>query len=137
MTSGDIPVDLVVCGANAQIYIMSKTPPPKSKSWRESNAVRIALVTTGWLLILGAVAIGPLPGPGPLILAPIGLALILKNSLWAKKRYSRLAKNYPEYGRWLDWAMRRRKVTGRPPAPNIKRDIMHMFRRDDIDQKLR
>ncbi len=87
-------------------------------------------------MILGAIAIGPLPGPGPMILAPIGLAIILKNSLWAKKRYSRFVRSYPQYGRWLDWAMQRKKVSGRPEAPDIKSDVMHLFRRDDIGQKL-
>ena len=100
-----------------------------------SPILRWALVVLGWLLILGAVAIGPLPGPGALVLAPIGMAIILKNSLWAKKRYSRFARSNPEYGNWMDWAMRRKKVTGRPNMPDVKRDILHLFRRDDIDHK--
>ncbi len=106
--------------------------PPR----HNSPVVRTALVVFGWILILGAVAVGPLPGPGPMILAPIGLAIILKNSLWAKKRYSRFVRNHPDYGRWMDWAMRRTKSKERPPAPNIRADIMHIFRRDDIGQKL-
>lgn len=91
----------------------------------------------GWLLLICAPLLGPIPGPGPLLILPIGLALILKNSLWAKKRYSRLARRHREYGRWADWALRRNKVKERPPFPDIKADIMHLFRRDDIDQTMR
>jgi hypothetical protein len=106
------------------------------KYMRDSKIVRMALVVLGWMMILGAIAIGPLPGPGPLILGPIGLAIILKNSLWAKKRYSRFVRTHPAYGLWLDWAMRRKKSVKRPDFPDLKADLLHIFRRDDIDQKL-
>jgi hypothetical protein len=115
---------------------MNKVLNSTTKSWRDSNAVRYLLILLGWILILGAVAIGPLPGPGPLILAPIGLALILKNSLWAKKQYSRFVRSYPAYGNWMDWVLRRKKVKNTPPFPDIRGDIMHLFRRDDIDQNM-
>ncbi|MGB5078769.1 MAG: hypothetical protein WBO17_14915 [Sphingorhabdus sp.] len=92
------------------------------------------MLCIGWLLIVGAPLLGPIPGPGPLLILPIGLALVLKNSHWAKKRYSRIARRHPEYGRWADWALRRSKVTERPAFPNIKRDVLHLFRRDDLDQ---
>lgn len=94
------------------------------------------MLILGWLLVIMAPLLGPIPGPGALVILPIGLALILKNSLWAKKRYARLTRRHPEYGNWANWAMRRSKVTERPAFPNIKRDIMHVFRRDDIDAKL-
>ncbi|MFN3619353.1 hypothetical protein [Sphingorhabdus sp.] len=109
---------------------------PAGKSWRETNAFRWCMLMFGWLIVLGSPLLGPLPGPGPLILLPIGLALILKNSLWAKKRYARLARIHPEYANWANWAMRRSKVTHRPPFPDIKGDFMHIFRRDDIDIKM-
>jgi hypothetical protein len=127
---------IAVCAKRPHIKVMLKSKHNKAKSWRQSNAVRTGMVVLGWALIIGAVAIGPLPGPGPMILAPLGLAIILKNSLWAKKRYSRFVRSHPEYGHWLDWAMRRKKVTVRPETPNIKRDIMHIFRRDDIGQDM-
>lgn len=109
---------------------------PADKSWRETNAFRWCILMFGWLIVLGSPLLGPLPGPGPLILLPIGLALILKNSLWAKKRYARLARIHPEYANWANWAMRRSKVTHRPPFPDVKGDFLYLFRRDDIDTKM-
>lgn len=94
------------------------------------------MLTIGWILVLGAPLLGPIPGPGPLIILPVGLALILKNSLWAKKRYARLARHHPEYAQWIDWALRRGKVTQRPAFPDVKGDFMYLFRRDDIDMKM-
>jgi hypothetical protein len=106
------------------------------QSWRNSNALRLILVAAGWLMIVGAVAIGPLPGPGPLILAPIGMALVLKNSRLAKKRYSRFVRTHSEYGHWLNWMMGRSRIEGRPPMPDFKRDLIHLFRRDDDGQEM-
>ena len=94
------------------------------------------MVTMGWLLILAALAVSPLPGPGGLIIAPIGIALILKNSLWAKKRYARFSRNHPAYGQWTNWAIGRSKMKGKPSLPNVKGDILFVFRRDDVGKKL-
>ena len=112
---------------------ISEMEKPNRISWRDSNAYRIMMLMLGWLLVLGAPLLGPIPGPGALLILPIGLAIILKHSLWAKKRYARLSRRHPQYARWANWAMRRRKVTGRPPFPDIKADFLHLFRRDDID----
>ena len=109
---------------------------PNRTSWRESNAYRLAMLSLGWVLVLGAPLLGPIPGPGPLVILPIGLAIILKHSRWAKKRYARIARRHPEYARWTNWAMRRSKVTERPPFPDIKADFLHLFRRDDVGTKL-
>jgi hypothetical protein len=104
--------------------------------WTDTNAFRWCMLIVGWLLVLGAPLLGPIPGPGPLLILPIGLALILKNSLWAKKRYAKAARRHPDYANWANWAMRRSKVTERPPFPDLKGDIMHLFRRDDLDAQL-
>jgi hypothetical protein len=105
-------------------------------AWSDSNAFRWCMLVLGWTLLLCAPLLGPIPGPGPLLILPIALALILKNSLWAKKRYARLARRHPDYANWANWAMRRSKVTERPSFPDLKGDIMHLFRRDDLDAKL-
>ncbi|QGY79420.1 hypothetical protein [Sphingorhabdus lacus] len=111
------------------------TTPQKTR-WTDSSAYRWAMVILGWMLVVSAPLVSWLPGPGGLALFIIGLGVILKHSLWAKKRYSRLSKLHPEYGRWADWALRRSKVQHRPPFPDIKRDIMYLCRRDDIGMKL-
>jgi hypothetical protein len=43
-----------------------------------------------------------------LIVSPlVGLALILKTSMWAKRHYARFKRWQPKAGRWTDWALRR------------------------------
>lgn len=108
-------------------------PVPKLS---ESRSFQWVLIALGWFLMLLAPLIGWLPGPGGLVLFPIGLALVLKNSLWAKQRYARVSKRHPEYGKWANWAMRRKRFRARPPFPPVKRDLLWLFRRDDLGQKL-
>jgi hypothetical protein len=100
-----------------------------AKKLSDNSAVQWAMIILGWTLIILAPLIGWLPGPGGLILFPIGLALVLKNSRWAKRRYARFSKKHPAYGRWTDWAMRRKRFKARPPFPPIKRDLIGIFKR--------
>lgn len=74
---------------------------------RSNAQIRSALFAVGVLLMIIAVIIGPLPGPGFLIVFPIGLMLALQNSLWAKRRYVRFKWRHPRYGAWTDRVMRR------------------------------
>ena len=92
-------------------------------------------IILGWLLMISAPIVGAIPGPGFLIVFPIGLAMVLKNSRWAKRQYLIFAKANPEYGQWMHWALRRQRSTERPPVPDIWGDIRTLFRRDDLDQK--
>jgi hypothetical protein len=102
---------------------------------KKSPFLRIGLVVLGWILVVVSILTGPLPGPGFLIIFPIGMALILKNSLWAKRFYLRRTGRNSEYRQWLDWALRRGKAKSTPKVPNIMRDLKHKFRRKDIDHK--
>lgn len=115
---------------------MSEKPVDKAKAWRKTWGTRHVWIVLGWFLMISSPVIGVIPGPGFIIVFPIGLAMVLKNSRFAKKQYLRLSRRFPEYGRWMDWALRRRKVKGRPPAPDIWADFKHMFRRDDTETKL-
>ncbi len=89
------------------------------------------MIGVGWAIIFGAPIIGIFPGPGGLILFPIGLGIVLKHSRWAKRRFAIHAKRHPEYGRWMNWALRRKRFKERPPFPPIRADLLHIFRRDD------
>ena len=70
-------------------------------------AVRIALVVLGFILMALTPVVGPLPGPGGIIVFAAGLSLVLKYSEWAKRQYVRFKRRHPNKGRWADWGMRR------------------------------
>ena len=80
----------------------------------------------GVLLLILAPIVGALPGPGGIIIAGIGLALILKTSMWARRRYVRFKRWQPKAGRWTDWALRRPSAKRREElrkAQQEQRDI--------------
>ena len=67
----------------------------------------------GLLLLIISPLVGALPGPGGIIVAGIGLALVLRTSMWAKRRYVKFKRWQPKAGRWTDWALRRRSAKRR------------------------
>ena len=71
------------------------------------------MFAAGILLIVAGVVIAPLPGPGGIFLIAPGVALILKTSMWAKRRYVRFKRWQPKAGRWTDWALQRRSAKRR------------------------
>src|SRR5438093_3253422 len=73
----------------------------------DNAIVEWALFVLGVILLLLALVVGPIPGPGGVIFAGAGLALILKTSLWAKRHYVKFKRWQPKAGRWTDWALRR------------------------------
>jgi hypothetical protein len=99
------------------------------KRWRAFEAqgwVQTVEFGLGILLLIIAALVGPIPGPGGIFFAAPGLALILRTSLWAKKRYVRFKRWHPNIyyirfqrwrpkvakrrvspGQWTDWALRR------------------------------
>jgi hypothetical protein len=80
------------------------------KQWRafiDSPLAEWSMFAGGVLLVIGGLVIAPLPGPGGIFLIAPGIALILKSSAWAKRRYVRVKRWQPRAGRWMDWALRR------------------------------
>ena len=65
------------------------------------------------MLLLLTPVVGALPGPGGVIVGGIGLAMVLKTSMWAKRRYVRFKRQQPKIGRWADWGLRRRSARRR------------------------
>ncbi len=67
----------------------------------------------GVVLILLSPLAGAIPGPGGIFVFAIGLAMVLKTSMWAKRRYVRFKRQQPKIGRWADWGLRRRSALRR------------------------
>jgi len=86
------------------------------EQWREfrrSKLARTILFVTGIILLLLALPVGALPGPGGLFVFAAGMALTLQNSDWAKRRYVRFKRWQPKAGAWMDWGLRRRSAKRR------------------------
>jgi hypothetical protein len=84
--------------------------------WRQfldHPAVEWSLFIVGILLLVVSPLVGVIPGPGGVVVAGIGLALVLKTSAWAKRRYVHFKHWQPKAGRWTDWALRRRSAKRR------------------------
>jgi hypothetical protein len=75
--------------------------------------VRYVLVGIGCLLIALTPLVGPIPGPGGVVVFAAGLSLVLKYSGWAKRLYVRFKRKHPNKGRWADWGLRRASAARR------------------------
>ena len=75
--------------------------------------VEWTIFAVGVILILLSPLAGVIPGPGGIFVFAIGLAMVLKTSMWAKRRYVRFKKQQPKVGRWADWGLRRRSARRR------------------------
>jgi ribonuclease P protein component len=71
------------------------------------KAVQSALVVLGVLLMIASPLVGIVPGPGGIVVFAAGLALTLKYSAWAKRKYVKLKRRHPNKGEWADWGLRR------------------------------
>ena len=82
----------------------------QGEKWRkllDNPVVEWSLFGLGVILLIISPLVGAIPGPGGIVVAGIGLALILKTSMWAKRRYVHFKRWKPKAGRWTDWALRR------------------------------
>ena len=102
------------------------------RSFIDHPVVEWGIFALGILLIIIGIITAPLPGPGGIFFIAPGLALVLKTSLWAKKRYVLFKRWKPDIpylrfqgwrpvivkrrvdpGHWADWALRRRSAKRR------------------------
>jgi len=61
------------------------------------RALRWGQITTGVGLFLAGIAIAPLPGPLGVPVSMLGLAMVLKNSYWAKRQFIRAQRKRPKF----------------------------------------
>ena len=84
--------------------------------WRtfiDHPVVEWTIFAVGVILILLSPLAGAIPGPGGIFVFALGLAMVLKTSMWAKRRYVRFKRKQPKIGRWADWGLRRRSALRR------------------------
>ena len=79
----------------------------KIRAWLDHPWVEILLFMVGVLLIIASPVAGIIPGPGGIFVFAAGLALVLKTSMWAKRRYVHFKRWQPKVGAWSDWGLRR------------------------------
>ena len=73
----------------------------------DNPVVEWSIFVIGVALLVVSPLVGAIPGPGGIVVAGIGLAMVLKTSMWTKRRYVRVKRWQPKAGRWMDWALRR------------------------------
>ena len=96
--------------------------------------VEWTLFVIGVLLIIVGIVTGPIPGPGGIFFAAPGLALVLKTSLWAKRRYVHFKNWQPKAGRWTDWMLRRRSARRREAIRKHRAEIGCPPPPDELEQ---
>jgi hypothetical protein len=75
--------------------------------------VEWSIFITGVVLMMLSPLAGIIPGPGGIFVFAIGLAMVLKTSMWAKRHYVRIKRRQPKMGRWADWGLRRHSARRR------------------------
>ncbi len=80
---------------------------------RPSEIRRLAMMGLGWLLIVTAPLTSPLPGPGATVMFLAGIAILLRNSTWAKRRFVWFKRRWPKLGHYADRGLRRPSVARR------------------------
>jgi hypothetical protein len=107
-----------------------------SERWRafgRSDTVRIGLFSLGAMLVILTPFVAILPGPGGVFVFAAGLALMLKNSLWAKKRYVAFKRRWPRYGAWSDWGLRRESARRRHERAKVRAKTPRVVPADPLD----
>jgi hypothetical protein len=83
------------------------------KALNASPLGRLVLFILGIVIMIISPVIGAIPGPGGVFVFAFGLALALRSSLWAKRRYVDLKRWQPTLGSWADWGLRRKSAKRR------------------------
>jgi hypothetical protein len=86
------------------------------KQWDDFTqlpAVQWTIFAIGVILIVISPLFGALPGPGGILIFGLGLGMVLKTSMWAKRHYVRFKRWQPKVARWTDWGLMRKSAKRR------------------------
>ena len=92
-------------------------------SFIDHPVVEWTIFVLGALLIIVSPLAGVIPGPGGIFVFAIGLAMVLKTSMWPKRRYVDFKRWQPKAGRWADWGLRRRSAKRREAIRKEREEI--------------
>jgi len=70
-------------------------------------SLRLGLSILGGVLLVASPLVGAIPGPGGIFVFAAGLALLLQNSHWAKRRFVHARRRWPRMGDLADRGLRR------------------------------
>jgi hypothetical protein len=107
------------------------------EQWRwfiDHPIVEWSIFVVGVILILLSPLAGIIPGPGGIFVFAIGLALVLKTSMWAKRHYVKFKRWQPKAGRWADWGLRRRSARRREEIRKHREEIERPPPADERDE---
>ena len=96
----------------------------RREKWRkflDNPIVEWTIFVVGAILLIISPLIGAIPGPGGIIVAGIGLAMVLKTSVWARRHYVKVKRWQPKAGQWMDWALRRSSAQRREAIRKAQR----------------
>jgi hypothetical protein len=99
------------------------------KQWRwfiDHPVVEWTIFAVGVVLMLAAIPLGALPGPGGIFVFALGLAMVLKTSMWAKRHYVRFKRWQPKAGRWADWGLRRKSARRREAIRKDRKELRRL-----------
>jgi len=94
--------------------------------WRwfiDHPVVEWSIFAVGLVLMILSPLAGVIPGPGGIFVFAIGLAMVLKTSMWAKRHYVKFKRWQPKAGRWADWGLRRRSAKRREAMRKHRKEI--------------
>lgn len=63
------------------------------------NLRKVVVLIVGTCVVIFAIAIGPLPGPGFLIIAPLGLAILATEFIWARRLLNQLKAQTAQFNK--------------------------------------
>jgi hypothetical protein len=78
--------------------------------WLSRNAKRLWVLFAGTALILVGVLIAPLPGPGFIILGPLGIAMLATEFVWARRLMREIDRNVSGLNIGVNWFARRLRL---------------------------
>jgi hypothetical protein len=98
----------------------------KREQWRafiDHPVTEWGILVVGVILMILSPVAGVVPGPGGIFVFAIGLAMVLKTSMWAKRRYVHFKRWQPKFGRWADWGLRRRSAKRREAIRKERQEL--------------